>query len=159
MESMVTSIQLFLTLQFFVWFKRCLKGSMDFMPIHYLNKSVNFEQLVALYTVADVCLITSCRDGMNLVSYEYICCQQKNHGVLILSEFAGAAQSLNGSLIVNPWHTDEVADVICEAVSMSPETRRKNHEHLYRYVSKYTAAYWGVTFVQDMRQIAKAQRV
>lgn len=71
-------------------------GTIEFQPIHFMHKSVNFEELVALYAVSDVCLISSTRDGMNLVSYEYICCQQENHGVMILSEFAGAAQSLNG---------------------------------------------------------------
>jgi len=70
-----------------------------------MNKSVNFEELVALYTLADVCLVTSTRDGMNLVSYEYICCQQENHGVLILSEFAGAAQSLNGTFALPEIHS------------------------------------------------------
>ena len=67
------------------------------MPIHFLNKSVNFVELCALYAVADMCLVTSTRDGMNLVSYEYVACQQENHGVLVLSEFAGAAQSLYGT--------------------------------------------------------------
>lgn len=71
-------------------------GTVDFMPIHFMNKSVNFEELVALYRIADTCLVSSTRDGMNLVSYEYVACQHDRHGVLILSEFAGAAQSLNG---------------------------------------------------------------
>lgn len=75
-------------------------GTVDFMPIHFMNKSVNFEELVALYSIADACLVSSTRDGMNLVSYEYIVCQQNNHGVLVLSEFAGAAQSLNGKCSV-----------------------------------------------------------
>jgi trehalose 6-phosphate synthase len=77
-------------------------GTVEFMPIHFMHKSVSFEELVALYAVSDACLVSSTRDGMNLVSYEYVSCQQekpgvqKKHGVLILSEFAGAAQSLNG---------------------------------------------------------------
>lgn len=84
-------------------------GTIEFQPIHFLHKSVNFEELVALYAVSDVCLISSTRDGMNLVSYEYICCQQENHGVMILSEFAGAAQSLNGkswSIHCSPGYDD-----------------------------------------------------
>ena len=72
------------------------------MPIHFMHKSVAFEELIALYAVSDVCLVSSTRDGMNLVSYEYIATQQKRHGVMILSEFTGAAQSLNGSIVVNP---------------------------------------------------------
>jgi alpha,alpha-trehalose-phosphate synthase [UDP-forming] len=73
-------------------------GTVDFMPIHFLHKSVPFEELVSLYAIADACVVTSTRDGMNLVAYEYIASQQENQSVLILSEFAGAAQSLNGIL-------------------------------------------------------------
>lgn len=108
------------------------------MPIHFMHKSVAFEELIALYAVSDVCLVSSTRDGMNLVSYEYIATQQKRHGVMILSEFTGAAQSLNGSIVVNPWNTEELANAIHEAITMPKELRRINHEKLYGYVTKYT---------------------
>ncbi|KAG0246702.1 glycosyltransferase family 20-domain-containing protein [Mortierella sp. GBAus27b] len=130
-------------------------GTIEFQPIHFLHKSVNFQELVALYATSDVCLISSTRDGMNLVSYEYICCQQENHGVMILSEFAGAAQSLNGSIIVNPWNTGELANAIYEAVTMPEETRKTNHQKLFRYVTKYTAAYWGLSFVNELRRVSE----
>jgi trehalose 6-phosphate synthase len=73
-----------------------------------------------------------------LVSFEYIACQNKRHGALVLSEFAGAAQSLNGSITVNPWNTEELAGAIYDAVTMSPEQRALNYAKLDRYVSKYT---------------------
>lgn len=75
---------------------------------------------------------------MNLVAYEYIATQQNRHGVLVLSEFAGAAQSLNGSLIVNPWNTEELAGAIHDAVTMGDEQRAINYQKLERYVMKYT---------------------
>lgn len=75
---------------------------------------------------------------MNLVSYEYIATQKKRHGVMILSEFTGAAQSLNGSLIVNPWNTEELAGTIHDAVTMGDEQRLVNFEKLDKYVQKYT---------------------
>lgn len=75
-------------------------GTVEFVPIHFMHRSIPFNELVALYAVSDVCLVSSTRDGMNLVSYEYISAQQNNHGVMILSEFAGAAQSLNGKYIL-----------------------------------------------------------
>ena len=128
-------------------------GTVEFTPIHFIHKSVNFEELVALYAVADACIVSSTRDGMNLVSYEYIVSQQNNHGVLILSEFAGAAQSLNGSIIVNPWNTDELAQGIFDAVTMPEEVRKANHQKLYRYVTKYTAAFWGMSFVKELRRV------
>lgn len=92
-------------------------GTVEFMPIHFMHKSVPFDELVAMYALADACLVTSTRDGMNLVSwvakdkfradrlqvaYEYISSNKNRHGSMILSEFAGAAQSLNGSLLINP---------------------------------------------------------
>lgn len=128
-----------------------LSGTVEFVPIHFMHRSIPFEELVALYAASDVCLVSSTRDGMNLVSYEYISSQQQNHGVLILSEFAGAAQSLNGSIIVNPWNTEEMANAIYEAVTMPDDTRQSNHQKLYRYVTKYTAAYWGASFVNELR--------
>ena len=113
-------------------------GTVEFMPIHFMHKSVNFDELIALYAVSDVCLVTSTRDGMNLVSFEYIASQEKKHGALVLSEFAGAAQSLNGSITVNPWNTEELAGAICDAVTMSSEQRAFNYAKLNKYVSKYT---------------------
>ncbi|KAJ3282888.1 Trehalose-6-P synthase/phosphatase complex synthase subunit [Borealophlyctis nickersoniae] len=130
-------------------------GTVEYTPIHFMHKSVNFDELVALYAVADACLITSTRDGMNLVSYEYIVSQQKKHGALILSEFAGAAQSLNGSIIVNPWNTEDIAQAIYDAVTMTEATREANHQKLYRYVTKYTAAYWGLTFVKELQRVTE----
>lgn len=130
-------------------------GTIEFMPIHFLHRSVSFEELTALYAVSDACLVSSTRDGMNLVSYEYIATQRKRHGVMILSEFTGAAQSLNGALIVNPWNTEELADAIHEAVTMSPEQREINFKKLEKYVFKYTSAWWGESFVSELMKISE----
>lgn len=130
-------------------------GTIEFMPIHFMHKSVSFDELIALYSVSDVCLVSSTRDGMNLVSYEYIATQEKRHGVMILSEFTGAAQSLNGSLIVNPWNTEELADAIHDAVTMGDEQRSLNYQKLSKYVRKYTSAWWGESFVTELRRISE----
>lgn len=71
-------------------------GSLLYSPIQFIYNSVNFPDLVALYRIADICLVTSTRDGMNLVACEYIASQIEKYGILILSEFAGSSQSLNG---------------------------------------------------------------
>ncbi|RYP92618.1 hypothetical protein DL770_001260 [Monosporascus sp. CRB-9-2] len=128
-------------------------GTVEFMPIHFLHQSVDSDELTALYAVSDICLVTSTRDGMNLVSYEYIATQRDRHGVMILSEFTGAAQSLTSSLIVNPWNTEEVANAIHDAVTMSPEMREANYRKLEKYVFKYTSAWWGQTFVKELLKI------
>ncbi|WWC67150.1 alpha,alpha-trehalose-phosphate synthase [UDP-forming] 1 [Kwoniella pini CBS 10737] len=129
-------------------------GTVEFMPIHYLHKSVPFEELTAMYALADACLITSTRDGMNLVAYEYISSQSKRHGSMVLSEFAGAAQSLNGSILINPWDTQSTADAIHCALEMGPEQRKSNWEKLFNYVSKYTAEAWGTTFVNELTRLS-----
>jgi trehalose 6-phosphate synthase len=130
-------------------------GTIEFMPIHFLHQSVPFDELTALYAVSDACLVSSTRDGMNLVSYEYIASQRERHGVMILSEFTGAAQSLNGSLIVNPWNTEELASSIHDAVTMSAEQREINYRKLEKYVFQYTSAWWGMQFVGDLQKISE----
>ncbi|RDL31794.1 Trehalose-6-phosphate synthase [Venustampulla echinocandica] len=130
-------------------------GTVEFMPIHFLHQSVPFDELTALYAVSDACMVSSTRDGMNLVSYEYIASQRARHGVMILSEFTGAAQSLNGALIVNPWNTEELAGAIHEAVTMEPERREANYKKLEKYVFKFTSAWWGESFVSELVRISE----
>lgn len=129
-------------------------GTVEFMPIHFMHKSVNFDELLALYAVSDVCLVSSTRDGMNLVSYEYIASQKERNGVLVLSEFTGAAQSLNGSILVNPWNTEELAGAMQESVTMSTEQRAMNFSKLDKYVSKYTRQVAACTWYLVVADIA-----
>lgn len=127
-------------------------GTVEFVPIHFMHKSIPFDELISLYHNSDVCLISSTRDGMNLVSYEYIACQQDKKGTLILSEFAGAAQSLNGAIIVNPWNIEELSDAIKESLTLPEEKRELSFEKLYAYISKYTSAFWGESFVRELKK-------
>ncbi|KAH7103409.1 alpha,alpha-trehalose-phosphate synthase t [Auriculariales sp. MPI-PUGE-AT-0066] len=143
-------------------------GTVDFMPIHFMHKSLPFDELCALYAISDACLVTSTRDGMNLVSYEYIASQgpgaipsqpgKGRHGVMILSEFAGAAQSLNGSIIVNPWDAQQTADAIHEALTMDTGIREQNHAKLFKYIEKYSSAFWGTSFVKELSRIDPTSR-
>lgn len=125
-------------------------GTVEFVPIHYMHKSVPFNELISLYAISDVCLVSSTRDGMNLVSYEYIACQNEKKGALILSEFAGAAQSLNGAIIVNPWNIDELSEAIKESLTLPEEKKELNFNKLFSYISKYTSGFWGETFVKEL---------
>lgn len=128
-------------------------GTVEFVPIHYLHKSIPFEELISLYYISDVCLVSLTRDGMNLVSYEYIACQQDNKGALILSEFAGAAQSLQGALVVNPWNIEELSDAIRESLTLPAEKKELNFDKLFGYISKYTSSYWGEHFVKELNKM------
>ncbi|CAJ1978442.1 unnamed protein product [Sphenostylis stenocarpa] len=126
-------------------------GTLTTVPIHHLDRSLDFHQLCALYAVTDVALVTSLRDGMNLVSYEYVACQEKKKGVLILSEFAGAAQSLGaGAILVNPWNITEVAAAIARALKMPSAEREKRHKHNFLHVKSHTAQEWAGTFVSEL---------
>lgn len=133
-------------------------ATVEDMPIHYRERAMDFEQLCALYSVADVAVITSLRDGMNLVSYEYIACQKEHNGVLVLSEFTGAAQNLPGALLVNPWNVEEVSDAIYQSLEMPEHERELKHQKLYRHVIMRTAAAWGVSYIDDLVKYSAERR-
>ncbi|GLI68117.1 hypothetical protein VaNZ11_012454 [Volvox africanus] len=126
-------------------------GTLTYVPIYHLDTSLSFTELCALYAVTDVAMVTSLRDGMNLVSYEYVACQSDNAGVLVLSEFAGAAQSLGaGALLVNPWNISDMSQAIYDALSMSEEERRERHRQNYMHVQTHTAQHWADTFITEL---------
>ncbi|CAN4105707.1 unnamed protein product [Withania somnifera] len=134
-------------------------GTLTAVPIHHLDRSLDFPALCALYAVTDVALVTSLRDGMNLVSYEFVACQASKKGVLILSEFAGAAQSLGaGAILVNPWNITELASSIGYALTMSPHEREKRHHHNFLHVTTHTSQEWAETFVSELNDtVVEAQ--
>lgn len=113
-------------------------GSFSYTPIHFMYTSISFHELIALYAVSDVCIVASTRDGMNLVSFEYVACQEKHAGSLVLSEFAGSAQSLGGAIIVNPWNEEEMARAYLRAVEMGDKERRKRWIRMGGYVQSNT---------------------
>ncbi|KAF4551436.1 putative glycosyltransferase family 20 protein 2 [Elsinoe fawcettii] len=130
-------------------------GSVDFIPVHLKHMSCGEAELTALFTMSDVCLVSSTRDGMNLVAYEYVACQVENHGVLVLSEFAGCAQSFaSGAVVCNPWNTGELADSIYEALMMSEKEKSDRHQALWDYVHRYTSAWWGQAFLEKLNRTA-----
>ncbi|KAL5357613.1 glycosyl transferase [Aspergillus floccosus] len=123
----------------------------DGSPLVYMHRSVAFPELAALYSVADVCLLTSTRDGMNLVSFEYIACQGERHGVLVLSEFAGAAAFMKeGSITFHPAHLSQLAGAIHKAVTMSDEDRKRRYEGLRGFIETNTSAKWGESFIEKL---------
>jgi trehalose 6-phosphate synthase len=104
-----------------------------------MHRSVPFTELVALYSIADVCLLASTRDGMNLVSFEYVACQAERHGVLVLSEFAGAATFMrDGSIPFHPANTTEMSESIAKALNLDPAERKRKYEYLRDFVNKNT---------------------
>jgi trehalose 6-phosphate synthase/phosphatase len=119
-------------------------------PIHYIYQSVSRRQLVALYAAADVMLVTPLRDGMNLVAKEFVATRINDDGVLILSEFAGAAAELAGAMMVNPYDVDAVSKTLDQALNMPAEERRTRMQALRRRVHEYDIHRWATDFLQRL---------
>lgn len=130
-------------------------GNVGWTPIQYQYKHIPFKQLVALYNVADIALITPLRDGMNLISKEYIASQSDGHGVLILSEMAGAAKELGEAIIINPNHKQDIASAIKEAIEMPVEKQKRRLEIMQKRLSDYDVIRWANDFISEMLDLNK----
>ena len=123
-------------------------GEIGHSAIHYLHHSYPPDEMAALYLAADVMLVTSLRDGMNLVAKEYVAARSDLGGVLVLSEFTGAADELApGPLLVNPHDIDGMKDTIVAAASMDPKEKRRRMRRLRRKVMADDVAKWSTTFL------------
>jgi trehalose 6-phosphate synthase/phosphatase len=132
-------------------------GSVDWVPIVYQYRSVPFTELVALYNLADVALITPLRDGMNLVAKEYIASKPDGNGVLILSEMAGAARELGEALQINPNHTREIAEAINEALTMPAVDQARRMHAMQGRIEGYDATRWVEGFLDALRRTKDRQ--
>lgn len=126
-------------------------GSLGYSPVVYLQQDIPYEQYLALLTIADVFLITSIRDGMNLTSHEYVACQKGNYSPLIISEFAGTYGSFGSSVMrVNPWDYREVATALYESLTMSEEEKETRWNELYTYIRTNSAQFFVESFVNEL---------
>ncbi len=131
----------------------------DWVPIHYVFRALETHDLLALYHACQIALITPLKDGMNLVAKEYCACNPDEDGVLILSEFAGAAtQMARGALLVNPYDIEGIADTIHTAFLMSGEERRARMRRLRRGIRRQDVFWWVDAFVRAATEAAVASR-
>jgi trehalose 6-phosphate synthase len=122
-------------------------------PIHYLYNTVEIEELTALYRHAAVGVVTPLCDGMNLVSKEYCASQIDEHGALILSEFAGAADEFHeDAILVNPYDTVGTAEAIYEAVTMDEDERQRRMSSLRERVKNHDVFWWANQFVESLHE-------
>jgi trehalose 6-phosphate synthase len=119
-------------------------------PVHYHYRNLPLDELVAWYVAADVMVVTPLRDGMNLVAKEYVTTRADDDGVLILSEFAGAAHEMPQALLVNPYDVEGLADAYEQAISMSPDEQRRRMGALRRTVQEHDVHAWARSFVQAL---------
>jgi alpha,alpha-trehalose-phosphate synthase [UDP-forming] len=117
------------------------------VPIHYMHRSLNRGELLAYYRAADIALITSLKDGMNLVAKEFCAAQIDERGVVIISEFAGAAPEMReDAMLVNPYDFAEVALALHEASIMPPEEKRYRMQHLRALIKINNVQRWAESF-------------
>jgi trehalose 6-phosphate synthase len=129
----------------------------EWKPIVFLNRQHSHQEILPYYSAADVCLITSLHDGMNLVAKEFVAAQEDNHGVLILSRFAGAAHELVDALVVNPYDTEELADSIRRALEMRPEERRQRMARMRTTVRENNIYRWAGNLIGELCEIRTAE--
>ena len=129
-------------------------GAIGRAAVHYLHKNLPFEELVSLYLAADVMLVTPLRDGMNLVSKEFAASRVDERGVLILSEFAGAADELRTALLVNPHDVDGLSHLMARALAMSPAEERRRMRAMRRAVQEHDVHDWARSFLDTLRGVA-----
>ena len=126
-------------------------GTVDWVPIRYVNRSIARPLLAGLYRLAKIGLVTPLRDGMNLVAKEYVAAQDpEDPGVLVLSRFAGAARELTGALLVNPYDIEGTAHAIARGLTMSLEERKQRWEKMMEHLLKYDINHWCDEFLQDL---------
>ena len=122
----------------------------DWVPVHYLYRSYSQEELAHFFREANVCLVTPLRDGMNLIAKEFVASQGSDPGVLVLSRFCGAADTMQDALIVNPYDIEGTAEAVHSALSMTLRERRLRWQNLYGHVESNTSKVWADSFLADL---------
>lgn len=134
-------------------------GAINWMPIFYQYKSVEFQDLIAFYEISDVILVTPIRDGMNLIAKEYIASKINKKGVLILSETAGAAKELSEAIIVNPNSIEEVSEAIKEALNLKEQEQIIRNQSMQNRLKNYDVVCWGNEFINNLIQTKDHQKL
>jgi trehalose 6-phosphate synthase len=126
-------------------------GTIDWVPIRYVNRSLSRPALAGLYRMAKVALVTPLRDGMNLVAKEFIAAQhEEDPGVLVLSRFAGAAEELDAALLVNPYDVEATAEAIREGLDMSLQERRERWQTMVDRLKTNDVFNWSKSFLERL---------
>ena len=132
-------------------------GTVDWIPILYYYRQVGRKELIELYTLSDIALITPLRDGMNLVAKEYIAARTDGTGVLILSDMAGASKEMSEAILVNPNSKPEIVEAIKMAMNMDKEEQKKNNSILQKRLSIYNEKKWAQDILDSLENVKKLQ--
>jgi len=130
-------------------------------PIIFLNRQHTHKEIMKYYRAADLCLVTSLHDGMNLVAKEFISARSDECGALVLSIFTGAARELRDALLINPYDIDQTAEAIHTALEMEPEDKQARMHRMRRTVREHNVYYWAgtlITALSELRLETEAKR-
>ncbi len=134
-------------------------GTIGWMPVWFFYRSFDFNHLTALYSIADVMLVTPLRDGMNLVAKEYIAARDDNKGMLVISETAGAASELSEAVIVNANNIREVAEGIKAALEMPVVDKIARNKIMSERLAHYNVEFWAGDFLRRLDNVEEVQRI
>ena len=124
-------------------------------PVIYLKKHFSLEEIQSFYAVAEICIVSSLHDGMNLVAKEYIAAKTDLQGVLILSRFTGAAKELNDAIQINPYSIEEFADAIKEAIEMPQAEREKRMQNMQKILNENNIYKWAGSIITEITALKK----
>ncbi len=127
--------------------------SKEWKPIVFLKAHHNHEQINLFYKAADLCMVTSLHDGMNLVAKEFISSRDDEDGVLILSQFTGAARELQDALIINPYSTEEVADAIYASITMNQKERKERIKRMRAIIRDRNVYRWAANIITTLSRL------
>lgn len=127
--------------------------SRNWQPIVFLKGHHSHDQIMPYYRSANICMVTSLHDGMNLVAKEFIAARSENDGVLILSQFAGASQELHGALVINPYDIERSADAIKTGLEMPYEQQQQKMKQMRRLIMRHNIYSWGANILRTMATI------
>ncbi|MGM0573177.1 MAG: bifunctional alpha,alpha-trehalose-phosphate synthase (UDP-forming)/trehalose-phosphatase, partial [Bacteroidota bacterium] len=133
-------------------------GSMSWMPVIYQYTSLPHKELIAQYRMSDAALLTPLRDGMNLVAKEYIASLKDQKGVLILSEFTGAAKELSEAVVINPNNIHEIAEAIHEALIIPEKDQIWGNTIMQRRLQRYNVTKWATDFVDNLLKTSRTAK-
>src|ERR1700688_3020721 len=122
-------------------------------PIIFLNRQHNHEEIERYYRAADLCMVTSLHDGMNLVAKEFLAARRDERGVLILSQFTGAARELRDALLVNPYDTDQTAEAIRAALEMEPEEKQLRVHRMRKIIREHNIYHWAGNLITELVEV------
>jgi trehalose 6-phosphate synthase/phosphatase len=133
-------------------------STVNWTPIWYFYRAIPFDNLIDLYTSAEVALITPLRDGMNLVAKEYVATRTNLDGVLILSEMAGAAKEMHEAIIINPNNFEQFSDAIKQAIEMPKEEQALRIKTLQKRLKRYSVEKWSDEFMKSLLATQKSNK-